>query len=39
MLTDGEYVLVIRTGPGTPMGETRRRDWIPELQRSAYAPQ
>lgn len=31
MLTHEENVLVTRTGPGTPMGETMRRYWIPAL--------
>ena len=31
MLTHEENMLVTRTGPGTPMGETMRRYWIPAL--------
>ena len=31
MLTHEENMLVTRTGPGTPMGDTMRRYWIPAL--------
>ena len=31
MLSAEENDLLTRTGPGTPMGETMRRYWIPAL--------
>src|SRR5207244_3067164 len=31
MLTRAENELLIRTGPGTPMGEVMRRYWLPAL--------
>jgi phthalate 4,5-dioxygenase oxygenase subunit len=37
MLTNEENHLLTRTGPGTPMGETMRRYWIPVLVSSEIA--
>ncbi|HTE84270.1 MAG TPA: Rieske 2Fe-2S domain-containing protein, partial [Dehalococcoidia bacterium] len=37
MLTKEENELLTRTGPGTPMGETMRRYWIPVLSSAELA--
>ncbi|MCY4624127.1 MAG: aromatic ring-hydroxylating dioxygenase subunit alpha, partial [Chloroflexi bacterium] len=31
MLTQEENELLVRTGPGTPMGELFRRFWVPVM--------
>ena len=34
MLSAEEHDLLTRVGPGTPMGELMRQDWIPALMSS-----